>query len=347
MLRLDRVGSLALTILALSLCASRSSAQSSPHAAENAAARTDDAESVTLPLRLTERPLTLPRGKVVLTSGVGLEHYRVESVGDGCILTVSGMVCLDAPDKNGEIVSSSVGVAVGAIDALEVGLVPIRLRSGMAWDGGRESLLRDPLLYVEAAALRLERFQLGFGYQVLLPLRSDTVWLTQLVSLDLLARSRFVRGEASTFVRFDSPIREDSVVRVGGRVITPGVSARVTAQVADPFAVFFGFQSLFFDSSIEGHVTNISTGFVGTFRRSTGEPVADIRFTFGGLDVRRYDEGGVVMRGDTRGGEELPCELAVRPDGPSGDCGVVPGTSTPVRRFTFELSATFYFHDAW
>jgi len=290
------------------------------------------------PLRLTQRPLTLPRGKIALTSRVAADVLRVDSSIEDCVVTMSGVVCI-SDDRSGPETTpmSSAGVAVGVIDALEIGLVPLRFRKGISPEGGRESPLRDPLLTARAAALRLEHFQLGFGYRILLPLRSDTAWMTQSVSLDLLARSRFIAAEASTFVRFDSPIRKRSRLTVGDRVISPGVAARVTGQVADPFAVFFAFESLFFNSSVEGHVTNVSAGFVGTIRRSTGEPLADIRFTFGALDLQRYDEPGVRARGDER------CSSTE----PTDDCGIVPGSSFPVKRYTFELGAVFYFHDAW
>jgi hypothetical protein len=282
------------------------------------------------PLRLTERPLTLPRGKIALTSGVSVELQRLDLRDDECVLTMSGEICFSDGRSNTETVpGSAAGVAIGAIDALEIGLVPIRLREGQIGpEGDRESAIRDPLLYLEAAALRLAYFQLGFGYQLLLPLRSDTTTLTQAVTLDLLARSRFVRAEASAFVRFDSPIRKSTTLTAGERVITPGVAVEVTGQVTDPFALFLGFQSSFFDARVEGHTTDIRAGVVGTVRRSSGEPLADLRFTFGALDVKREEEGRI---------------RECRP----GDCGVVPAATPPVKRYTFGLDAAFYFHDAW
>ncbi len=288
-------------------------------------------QGATLPLRLTERPLTLPRGKVVVTSRIGVDHHRFDAIDSDCVATLSGLICgLGPSDRRYNLASTSAGFAVGAIDALEIGLVPLRMREGIASDGGREPIVRDPLLYLEAAALRLEHFQLGFGYQIYLPLRSDTTTMTQATTLDLLARSRFVRAEASAFVRFDSPIRERSTISLGERVITPGVAVELTGQVADPFALFLAFQTSFFGGEAQGHSTDIRAGVVGTVRRSTGEPIADFRFTFGRVDVRRWRGGGrIVSRCVT--------------------CGdpVVPDMSAPVRLFTFELGAVFYFHDAW
>ncbi len=342
-----RSPSFAFVLFALLVCSTRSSAQVTERDPEIAPAHTDEAESSAFPLRLTERPLTLPRGKVALTSNVGVEYLSFEEIGDECVMTLDGLICRgdESADYDRHHWGTSAGVAVGAIDALEIGLVPLRLREEITPDGERE-VFRDPLLYLQTTVLRHEVFQFGFGYQVLLPFRSDTRLMTQRVTLDLLARSRFVRGEATAFVRFDSPVRRRMSFAVNERVISPGVAARVTGQIADPFAVFFGFQSVFFGSSVEGHVTNISTGFVGTVRRSTGEPVADIGFSFGALDLRRPDEPRVVPRGGDPGGrDDFPCELAIRGEVPER-CGGVP-SSTPLRRFTFELSATFYFHDAW
>lgn len=289
----------------------------------------ESSDGAALPLRLTARPLTLPRGKVVITSGLGVDHARSDLESDGCIETLSGTICGLDPNRSETTPSSSAGVAVGLIDALEIGLVPLRLRAGTDVLGEAENPLRDPLLYLQAAALRREHIQLGFGYQVYLPLRSDTKMMTQAVSLDLLARSRFVRADASTFVRFDSPVRRRTSLFVEERVITPGVAVRVTGQITDPFAIFFGFQSSFFDAQREGHSTDIRAGLAGTVRRSTGEPLADIRFTFGALDVKREKEGLTTCRSDEPG------------------CGVEPRSAAPMKSYSFQLGAVFYFHEAW
>lgn len=73
---------------------------------------------------------------------------------------------------------------------------------------------------------------------------------------------------------------------------------------------------------------------MGTLRRSADQPLADIRLTFGVLDLRRHEEVGVPERC-------VPGDLDCRSP------GLVPGMSSPVRHYTFELNATFFFHDAW
>jgi len=322
--------------LVVGLWAAGASAQS-PADAEvppdhDAAEESGESDGAALPLRLTERPLTLPRGKVVVTSGLALGHMRSDLDIADCVETISGLVCTsDSSNRSETTPETSAGVAVGVIDALEIGLVPLRLREGTDGAGEAENPLRDPLLYVQAAALRREHLQLGFGYRVYLPFRPDTTMMTQAVSLDLLARSHFVRAEASTFVRFDSPVRRRTSLFVGERIITPGVAVQMSGQITDPFAIFFGFQSAFFDAQREGHTTDVRAGLAGTVRRSTGEPLADIRVTFGALDVKREEEGRVAERCRT---------------GDPG-CGVVPGAAAPVKHYSFGLSAIFFFHDAW
>ena len=89
----------------------------------DAAEESGESDGAALPLRLTERPLTLPRGKVVLTSGLALEHMRADLDIAECVDTISGLVCTsDSSNRSESTPETSAGVTVGVIDALFNGL---------------------------------------------------------------------------------------------------------------------------------------------------------------------------------------------------------------------------------
>ncbi|MAQ13527.1 MAG: hypothetical protein CMN30_01830 [Sandaracinus sp.] len=285
-----------------------------------------------LPQRYSERPLVLPHATLAVVTHAGVRMDRRRATPDPCVATTSGTVCFaDGSSASGRNFGrTSSGFGVGLLDVLEVGFVPIRVGSQLSPETGDTEIdFLDPWFYLAAAPLRTEHVHLGLSYGLFIPLQASTV-LTQQPSIDLLVRSRYLRGDVSLYTRFDTPIRP-SPFETGEQstYVTPGFDVALVGQPLAGLGLLLGFRNELFD--LEDHSLSIRAGVVGTVADSAGQALVDIRVTFAALDVGQQDA-------------EVPGPR--RSDGGSADPGAL-ATSDGIRSYTLDASATFYFRDLW
>ena len=164
---------------------------------------------------------------------------------------------------------TSSGFGVGLLDVLEVGFVPIRVGSQLSPETGDTEIdFLDPWFYLAAAPLRTEHVHLGLSYGLFIPLQASTV-LTQQPSIDLLVRSRYLRGDVSLYTRFDTPIRP-SPFETGEQstYVTPGFDVALVGQPLAGLGLLLGFRNELFD--LEDQVADL-TGQASPVPQASGK----------------------------------------------------------------------------
>lgn len=230
-----------------------------PVSVHNAANTGPERDTGFVPTRATERPLALPRGTLSSSTGLGMSFVAASGGGERGGSTEIGT-------------SLQTSIALGIVDAFEIGIVPIRLFLTPDFEAS------NPLMYLRSAFVRGSVFQMGMAYSVSLPVTEDTSYVSNTLNLDFLIRSRAFRFRTTFYSAISVPIDSSDDL-----FVTPGFSLNFAVQAGPFVALGLRFNNSFFDASVDGYQLSVAPSISITVPRRGDDtsPLVDLAATFG------------------------------------------------------------------